>query len=83
MGDSGILATREIVALGVSREYARRLASSGQIERVGRGLYSLPNADVTAFHSIAIAGKRVPTGVVCLLSALRLHGVITQAPADV
>jgi predicted transcriptional regulator of viral defense system len=32
---------------------------------------------------LAQAGKRVPQGVVCLLSALRFHELTTQAPSQV
>jgi len=82
MGVRGILGTKEIVALGISREYARKLASRGLIERVGRGYYRLPDAEVTEAHSIAIVSKRSPNGVICLLSALRLHEVTTQSPFE-
>ena len=52
------------------------------LERVGRGLYSLPEADITEHHGLVEAAKRVPKGVVCLLSALRLHELTTQAPFE-
>jgi predicted transcriptional regulator of viral defense system len=38
---------------------------------------------VTEFHSLEEACKRVPHGIVCLLSALRFHGLTTQAPFEV
>jgi predicted transcriptional regulator of viral defense system len=34
-------------------------------------------------HSLAEVCKRVPNGVVCLLSALRFHEITTQAPFEV
>lgn len=49
----------------------------------GRGLYVLPGCDTTEHHSLAEACKRVPKGVVCLLSALRFHELTTQAPFEV
>jgi hypothetical protein len=39
-------------------------------KKVGRGLYVLPEADLSERHSLAQACKRVPHGVICLLSAL-------------
>ena len=51
--------------------------------RVGRGLYSLSDADVTVHHGLAQAGKAIPRGVICLLSALRFHEIGTQAPHEV
>ena len=53
------------------------------VERVGRGLYTLPGAVLTERHSLAEACRRVPGGVVCLLSALRFHDLTTQNPAEV
>jgi len=51
--------------------------------RVGHGLYSLPNVDITAHHGLAQLAKAVPKGVICLLSALRFHEIGTQAPYEV
>jgi predicted transcriptional regulator of viral defense system len=43
----------------------------------------LPQANITENHSVAEACKKVPRGVICLLSALRLHGLTTQNPFEV
>lgn len=51
--------------------------------RVGRGLYRLAGADVTEHYTLAAVARRVPHGVVCLLSALRFHDLTTQDPFDV
>lgn len=51
--------------------------------RVDRGLYRLPDADVTTHHGLAQAVKAVPKGVICLLSALRFHEIGTQAPPEI
>ena len=68
---------------GVTRTQLRRLLALGVIERVGRGLYALPGAARTEQHDLAEATRRVPGGVVCLLSALRFHGLTTQNPFEV
>ena len=48
------------------------------------GLYAvLASADASENHSLAEACKRVPGGIVCLLSALRFHGLTTQNPWEV
>lgn len=80
---SGVVSSGEVRSLGIHHEYLRRLCSKGGLVRVGRGLYSLPNADVTAHHGLAQAGKAVPKGVICLLSALRFHEIGTQSPHEV
>jgi len=50
---------------------------------VGRGIYRQPNWEVTENHSLVEAAQRVPRGVICLLSALRFHGLTTQTPFEV
>jgi hypothetical protein len=47
---------------------------------VGRGLYRLAEASVTELSSLADVSKRVPHAVICLLSALQLHGLTTEVP---
>jgi len=79
----GILRPRDLQAYGIPREYLRRLHARGLLERVGRGLYVLPDADITEHHTLAEVAKKVPGGVVCLISALRFHDLTTQAPFDV
>lgn len=60
-----------------------RLVDSGELERVARGLYRLPEHPLTEHNGLAIAGAAVPQGVICLLSALQFHGIGTQLPSQV
>jgi predicted transcriptional regulator of viral defense system len=83
VGEAGVLRPRDLDAHGIPRIYLGRLCERGLLDRVGRGLYVLPDADVSEHHTLAEAGKRVPHGVVCLLSALRFHGLTTQSPSEV
>lgn len=81
--EKGILRARDLDAHDIPREYLRRLTERGDLVRLGRGLYQRADHDVTAQHSLAEAAKRVPKGVLCLLSALRVHDLTTQNPFDV
>lgn len=74
---------RDLTALRIARTPLTRLVDQGRLERVGRGVYRLADAEISADHSLAQAAKRVPEGVVCLLSALRFHGMTTEAPFEV
>lgn len=74
---------RDVAAAGIHPEVLRRLYQSGRLEQVSRGLYTLPDADFGESSSLAEAALRVPRGVVCLLSALRLHDLTTQSPFEV
>jgi predicted transcriptional regulator of viral defense system len=79
----GIARSRDLERAGISRTQLRRLVERGLIERVGRGLYGLPGAKRTELHHLAEIARRVPGGVLCLLSALRFHGLTTQNPFEV
>lgn len=76
----GPVRARDLDLAQIPRTYLRRLCDRGLLEQVDRGLYRLANAPVTALHSLAEVAKRVPHGVVCLLSALQAHGMTTEVP---
>lgn len=81
--EQGVLRLRDATALGIHPEYVRRMATDGRLIRSGRGLYMLAEADVTEHHSLVEAARRVPEGIVCLLSALQFHKIGTQMPHQV
>ncbi len=64
------------------RSTLRRMAAEGEIVRVGRGLYALPDAEVSANHTLVEATKHYPGGVICLTSALFFHEIGTQMPYE-
>jgi predicted transcriptional regulator of viral defense system len=79
----GLLRSCDLAPMGIPRVSLTRAVRHGQLERVGRGLYGLPGREVSANGSLAEVARRVPKGIVCLLSALRFHGLTTQAPFEV
>ncbi len=82
-GHQPLIRPRDIEALGIPRELLLRLYRQGLLVRQSRGVYSLPQTPATENHSLAVVAKRVPRGIVCLLSALRFHGLTTQNPHEV
>ena len=52
---AGILRPRDLDSYGIPREYFRRLYREGFIDKIGRGLYILKDADITEHHSLAEA----------------------------
>ena len=70
---------RDLAAQGIHRQVLTRLVAKGQIERVARGLYRLPEQPITENHGLALAAAAVPQGVICLLSALQYHGIGTRS----
>jgi predicted transcriptional regulator of viral defense system len=73
---------RDIEHHGMPREYLLRLTKQGTLERIGRGLYALPGSLHSEFRQMAEIAKRVPQGVICLLSALQYHTLTTQLPHE-
>lgn len=80
---TGVLRPRDLETQGIARQYIRLAEEQGLLVRSGRGLYTPVDAKITELHTLAEAAKRVPRGVVCLLSALRFHDIGTQSPFEV
>lgn len=78
-----ILRPKDLEAIGVPREYLRRLRDEGVLEQPARGLYVLAGAPPTEHQSLVEVCKRVPKGVICLLSALQYHELTTQIAHEV
>ena len=81
--EAGLVRPRDLESAGISGGSLPRLARRGLLERVSRGLYGVPGAVPSEHRSLAEISKRTPRGVVCLLSALRFHGLTTQGPPEV
>ena len=73
----------DLPGAGAARAALTRLAASGQLEKVGRGLYRLPGTQVSEHESLTAMATRVPQAVFCLLTALQFHELPTQLPRQV
>ncbi len=82
-GDSAGVSPRDLEGEGIPRHYLYKLHRRGLIRRVARGVYFLPDVEPSAYQTIAEVAKRVPSGVMCLLTALQLHEMTTQMPHQV
>ena len=79
----GIARLTEFRDAGVTAATVGRMVRAGDLNRLARGFYQLPDAPLDANHSLAEAAKRVPRGVVCLVSALAYHELTDQLPRAV
>jgi predicted transcriptional regulator of viral defense system len=59
------------------------MVQRGDVTRVGRGVYRLRDAPQSELETVATVSKRVRGAIVCLLTALSIHGIGTQVPRDV
>jgi predicted transcriptional regulator of viral defense system len=54
-----------------------------EVEAVARGLYRVVAEAPTELETLALVSQKAPGAVVCLLTALHVHGIGTQAPREV
>jgi predicted transcriptional regulator of viral defense system len=73
----------ELKAEGVTAATLARAVSNGEIIRAGRGLYQLPDGGDSAHMALAEVSKRIPDGVICLVSALAYRDLTDQMPRQV
>ncbi|HXZ87760.1 MAG TPA: type IV toxin-antitoxin system AbiEi family antitoxin domain-containing protein [Candidatus Binataceae bacterium] len=81
--ERGMLRLAELRRRGITAATVARLERRGEVVRLARGLYQLPDASLHAHHALAEAAKLVPKGVVCLVSALAFHQLTDQVPSRV
>jgi predicted transcriptional regulator of viral defense system len=78
--NAGMVRARDLTAQGISPTHLQRLYERGLLIRSGRGVYLPIDAPIDANATLREVALRVPSGVVCLLSALQFHGLTTQLP---
>ena len=78
-----VIRAKDLETLDIPRNTLLRLIRAGKLERVGRGLYSSPQAPVTEHRTLLEVCKKVPQAVICLSSALRFHELTTENPFEV
>ena len=79
----GLIRPRDLTERGLPTVALTRLVRQGRLQRVGRGLYALPDRPVSEHNALAEVARKHPQAIVCLLSALRFHDLTTQSPFEV
>jgi predicted transcriptional regulator of viral defense system len=78
-----VLRTKEALRLGIHPETLYRMRDSGTLACLGRGLYRLSNLPPLGSPDLVTVGMKVPSGVICLISALAFHELTTEIPHEV
>jgi predicted transcriptional regulator of viral defense system len=81
--DGAVFRPRDVEPFGVHRDRLQLLAGRGEVERVARGLYRLASGEISEHFTVIAVCAKVPHAIVCLLTALHLHGLGTQIPHEV
>lgn len=79
----GLLRASDLDAIGAPRVTLTRLTAAGLLDRVGRGLYQLPNREPSEHEGLVAVATKVPQAVFCLLTALQFHELTTQLPSKI
>ncbi len=79
----GILRTAEALRAGIHPHTLYAMRDAGTLERISRGVYRLAERPPLVNPDFVTVAKRVPNGVICLISALAFHDLTTQIPHEV
>jgi predicted transcriptional regulator of viral defense system len=75
-----LLRAQDIRDAGIAGTTIQRALKDGDIIRIGRGLYQDPRAQFNGDVTLAEIAKRIPKGVIAMVSALAYHGLTDQMP---
>jgi predicted transcriptional regulator of viral defense system len=79
----GIIRTREALDRGIHRRVLYAMRDLGVLECLSRGVYKLKDIPPLGNPDLVIVARRVPDGVICLISALSYHSITTQIPHEI
>ena len=79
----GVLRTMQAVRLGIHPRTLYAMRDNGNLEQLARGLYRLADLPPLSTPDLVAVTKLVPSGVICLISALSFHELTTQIPHEV
>lgn len=79
----GVLRTKDALRLGIHPETLYRMRDSGTLACLGRGLYRLSDLPPLGSPDLVTVAMKVPSGVICLISALAFHELTTEIPHEV
>jgi predicted transcriptional regulator of viral defense system len=67
----------------IPRAVLSHMVSAGQLQRSSRGVYTLPEGAISEYRALVDVAIRIPSAVICLLTALRYYQIGTQSPSEV
>ena len=79
----GALRTGEALDHGVHPRTLYAMRDAGMLERLDRGLYRLTDLPPLSDPDVVTVARKIPKGVICLISALHFHDITTQIPHEV
>jgi len=80
---NGIMRTKEAIDAGIYSSTLSLLCTKGILENISRGLYRLIEESLPANPDFVSVSRKVPGGVICLISALSFYELTLQIPHEV
>lgn len=75
-----IIRAQDLRNAGIAGSTIQRALKDGDLVRIGRGLYQDPRSDIEGDLTLAEVSKRIPKGIIAMVSALAYHGLTDQMP---
>jgi len=79
----GILRTSQALKAGIHPGTLYAMRDSGQLEVISRGVFRLSDIPPLGNPDLVTVATRVPSGVICLISALAFYELTTQIPHEI
>jgi predicted transcriptional regulator of viral defense system len=79
----GLLRTSAALRAGIHPRALYEMRDQGVVEQLSRGLYRLAGLPALSNPDLVTVALKIPTGVICLISALAYHEITTQIPHEV
>jgi predicted transcriptional regulator of viral defense system len=76
----GLLRTAEALRLGIHRSILYQMRDEGLLEQLARGVYRLTEIPDFSEPDLVLVSKKIPKGIICLISALAYYEITTQIP---
>ena len=81
--NGGILRTSQALRAGIHPSTLYTMRDGGMLEVVSRGVFRLAGSEPLENPDLVTIATRVPSGVICLISALAFHQITTQIPHEI
>jgi predicted transcriptional regulator of viral defense system len=78
----GLARTRDFLTAGIHPRDLYRMRDAGVLECIARGLYQIAG-QIPTDPDLATISRKIPAGVICLISALSIHEITTEIPRGV
>ena len=81
--NQGTLSSAQAVREGIQPRTLYQMRDTGLLVRESRGLYRLAESLPWSDPDLVLVARRIPKGVICLISALHFHDLTSQIPHQI